>query len=75
MQLGPIWETPSKGPPLGPGVLAFARAARLIAVGGIDTPARVREAIAGGADGVAVIRAAWTHDVAAVTELVAAARR
>lgn len=73
MQLGPIWETPGKGAPLGPGVLAFARAARLVAVGGIDSPERVREAIAAGADGVAVIRAAWMRDVAQVLELVAAA--
>ena len=75
MQLGPIWETPGKGTPLGPSVLAFARTARLIAVGGIDSPARVREAIAGGADGVAIIRAAWSRDAAAVAELVAAAAR
>jgi len=75
VQLGPIWDTPGKGAPLGLGVLAFARAARLIAVGGIDSPERVREAIAAGADGVAVIRAAWTRDIAAVMELVAAAIR
>ena len=74
MQLGPIWETPGKGPPLGTGDLAFARRARLIAVGGIDTPARAAEAIAAGADGVAMIRAAWTMDLRAFEDAVATAR-
>lgn len=63
VHLGPIFETPSKPgkPPLGPGVLAAPRGrARLVAVGGIDTPARAREAAQAGADAVAVLRAAWS---------------
>jgi len=64
VQLGPIWPTPGKDAPLGPGVLAIRRAlpptTRLVAVGGIDRPERAREAAAAGADAVAVIRAAWT---------------
>lgn len=73
VQLGPIFATPSKeryGPPLGPAALTAARAAldamagagrlvRLVAVGGIDGPARARAARAAGADAVAVIRAVW----------------
>lgn len=64
VQLGPIWDTPGKGPPLGPAALAAARAAlpagtRLVAVGGIDGEARIREALRAGADAVAAIRAAW----------------
>jgi len=63
IHLGPIWPTPSK-----PGVTALGldalRAphgtAKLVAVGGIDTPERAREAAAAGADAVAVIRAAWS---------------
>lgn len=74
MQLGPIFDTPGKGPPLGTGNLAFARGARLIAVGGIDTPARAAEAIAAGADGVAMIRAAWTADLRAFDDAIATAR-
>ncbi len=74
MQLGPIFATPGKGPPLGTGNLAFARGARLIAVGGIDTPARAAEAIAAGVDGVAMIRAAWTADLRAFDDAVTAAR-
>lgn len=64
VQLGPIWETPGKGPPLGPVALMAARAvvgnARLVAVGGIDTPARRTDALAAGAHAVAAIRAAWS---------------
>lgn len=67
IQLGPIWPTPSKaalGDPLGPGVLEARRAlsdrVQLVAVGGIDSPERAREAAAAGADAVAVIRAFWT---------------
>ena len=64
IQLGPIYETPGKGPRLGPAALGvraqLPAATRLVAVGGIDTPERAREAIAAGADAVAVIRAAWT---------------
>jgi thiamine-phosphate pyrophosphorylase len=65
VQLGPIWPTPAKpDAPIGPGVLAVradlpARVA-LVAVGGIDSQARAREAAAAGADAVAVIRAFWT---------------
>ena len=65
IQLGPIWRTPGKGEPLGPLVLEGARAiigtrAQLIAVGGIETPERVKSALRAGADGVAAIRAAWS---------------
>jgi thiamine-phosphate pyrophosphorylase len=62
IQLGPIWPTPSKPTvvPLGPAALAWPHgAAALVAVGGIDTPARAAEARAAGATAVAVIRAAW----------------
>lgn len=63
VHLGPIFETPSKPglAPLGLEVLGTARgAARLVAVGGIDSPARAREAAQAGADAVALIRAAWS---------------
>jgi thiamine-phosphate pyrophosphorylase len=63
VQYGPIWATPSKGPPIGPDALRLAprktRRGRLVAVGGIDGPARARTAALAGADAVAVIRAAW----------------
>lgn len=68
VQLGPIWATPSKagmGAPLGPAALTAARpqvAGTLVAVGGIDGPARVAAAIAAGADAVAAIRAWWQAD-------------
>ncbi len=68
VQLGPIWSTPSKagmGEPLGSAALAAARpriAGQLVAVGGIDDPARVAAAIAAGADAVAAIRAWWCSD-------------
>ncbi|MGE0548769.1 MAG: thiamine phosphate synthase [Kofleriaceae bacterium] len=75
VQLGPIWPTPSKPDrPLGSAALAASTDGRcIVAVGGIDGPARAREAVAAGADAVAVIRAAWTQDalaamVAAVDE-------
>jgi thiamine-phosphate pyrophosphorylase len=65
VQLGPIWESPGKGPPLGPPALAAARSglthARLVAVGGIDGEDRAREALRAGADAVAAIRAVWAH--------------
>jgi len=66
VQLGPIWDTPGKGPPLGPAALTAARAglsdaARLVAVGGIDDLDRARLALASGADAVAAIRAVWSH--------------
>jgi thiamine-phosphate pyrophosphorylase len=67
IQLGPIWETPSKaafGSALGPAVLGvrtqLSDRVLLVAVGGIDSPARARDAFAAGADAVAVIRAFWT---------------
>ncbi len=63
IQLGPIWPTPSKPtvPGLGEAALAWPHgAAALVAVGGIDTPARASVAAAAGADAVAVIRAAWS---------------
>ncbi len=68
--IGPIYSTPSKaafGPPLGPEVLKGLRVRAkipILAVGGI-TPDRVREVLAHGADGVAVIRA--ISDAADVT--------
>jgi thiamine-phosphate pyrophosphorylase len=63
VHLGPIWATPSKPTaiPLGEAALAAPRGdAVLVAVGGIDSPARATAAAAAGADAVAVIRAAWT---------------
>ena len=65
IQLGPIWRTPGKGEPLGPLVLEGARAiigtrAKLVAVGGIETPERVKAALRAGADGVAAIRGVWS---------------
>jgi thiamine-phosphate pyrophosphorylase len=62
--LGPIWATPGKGPPLGPGALTAARAAlpssvTLVAIGGIDSDGRAAEARAAGADAVAGIRWFW----------------
>lgn len=63
VQLGPIWATPHKGEPLGLQALAVRRElpahVKLVAVGGIDGPARARHAASAGADAVAVIRAAW----------------
>jgi thiamine-phosphate pyrophosphorylase len=74
VQLGPIWDTPGKGPPLGVAALAVKTRAKLVAVGGIDRPERARAATDAGADAVAVIRAAWTTSDpgAAIAELVAA---
>jgi thiamine-phosphate pyrophosphorylase len=77
VQLGPIFETPSKRgilEPLGVEALELRLGVPLVAVGGIDSPARARDAVRGGADAVAVIRAAWTVDdpAAAIAELVAA---
>lgn len=64
VHLGPIFATPSKPgvTPLGTGILSIRHAAKLVAVGGIDTPELAREAALAGADAVAVIRAAWTGD-------------
>lgn len=63
VHLGPIWSTPSKPdvPALGERALAGPRGpAPVVAVGGIDSPARAQRAAAAGASAVAVIRAAWT---------------
>jgi thiamine-phosphate pyrophosphorylase len=65
VQLGPIWDTPHKGPPLGPAALGAARdaiagRAQLVAVCGIDGGGRAREARRAGADAVAAIRAVWS---------------
>lgn len=63
IHLGPIWATPSK-PGMTPLGLDALRAphgtAKLVAIGGIDSPERAREAATAGADAVAVIRAAWS---------------
>jgi thiamine-phosphate pyrophosphorylase len=62
IQLGPIWATPSKPDaiPLGLDALRAPHGtAMLVAVGGIDSPERAREAALAGADAVAVIRGAW----------------
>ena len=85
VQLGPIWATPSKaglGEPLGVEALAAQRGglapgAVLVAVGGIDGPARAEAAAAAGADAVAVIRALWlaADPAAAARALVAAVER
>jgi thiamine-phosphate pyrophosphorylase len=81
IQLGPIYETPGKGPRLGPAALGvraqLPATTKLVAVGGIDTPERAREAIAAGADAIAIIRAAWTcsDPAATVAEFVEASVR
>jgi thiamine-phosphate diphosphorylase len=58
VQLGPIFDTPGKRA-IGVAALRGARAGT-IAVGGIDSPERASLAAAAGADGIAVIRAAWS---------------
>lgn len=63
IHLGPIWPTPSKptATPLTEAALAAPHGrALLVAVGGIDSPARAQLAAASGASAVAVIRAAWS---------------
>lgn len=63
IHVGPIWATPSKpdAKPLGLAALGAPHGtAKLVAVGGIDTPDKARDAARAGADAVAVIRAAWT---------------
>jgi thiamine-phosphate pyrophosphorylase len=76
VQLGPVFSTPGKGPPLGLPALAIRRdlpaSTRLVAVGGIDGPARARHAALAGADAVAVIRAAWQGAPAVIGKLVEA---
>jgi len=71
VQLGPIFDTPGKGPPLGVAALRDARAAlpahvRLVAVGGISDAARAAACRAAGADAVAAIRAAWQASAVAL---------
>ncbi len=68
VQLGPIFETPGKGPALGLDALRAARAAigdraRLVAIGGITDRARAAACRAAGADAVASIRAAWSPGI------------
>jgi thiamine-phosphate diphosphorylase len=58
--LGPIWSTASHpgAPGLGPGAIAQALPARVVAIGGI-TPDRVPLCVEHGAAGVAAISALW----------------
>ena len=74
VQYGPIFDTPGKGPALSLDALAVRRElpshVQLVAVGGIDSPVRARHAAAGGADAVAVIRAAWLQSPQFIAELV-----
>jgi thiamine-phosphate pyrophosphorylase len=73
IHLGPIWPTPSKpsATPLGPAALSHPHGnALLVAIGGIDSPARAQLAAASGASAIAVIRAAWSG--ASLAPLVAA---
>jgi thiamine-phosphate pyrophosphorylase len=77
VQLGPIWSVPDKGAPLSPSMLRSVRGelsprTDLVAVGGIDSPARAREVAAAGADAIAVIRAAWSSTPARLAALVTA---
>ena len=76
VQYGPVWSTPNKGPAVGVDALAVRRelppGTRLVAVGGIDGPARARHAALSGADAVAVIRAAWQGGLDVVARLVEA---
>jgi thiamine-phosphate pyrophosphorylase len=66
VQLGPIFATPNKGAPLGADVLGVRSQlpdhVSLVAVGGIESAERARQAAYAGADAVAVIRAAWRDD-------------
>jgi len=72
--LSPIFATPGKGPPLGPGAIIKARTclgvagrpAALIALGGIDA-CSAPACLAAGADGVAAIRADPAAVIAALT--------
>jgi thiamine-phosphate pyrophosphorylase len=61
--IGPVWDTPSKrayGTPLGLDVVRGAASlpVRVFALGGVDSPERAAQAVAAGAWGIAVIRAA-----------------
>lgn len=64
VQLGPIWETPGKGPALGVKAIQALRREEMygtiVAVGGIESSGQAYDAAEAGADAVAVIRAAWT---------------
>jgi thiamine-phosphate pyrophosphorylase len=80
VQLGPIWEVEGKAPPLGVEALAvrasLPAAAALVAVGCIDSAERAFAAARGGADAVAVIRAAWSSEAGStITKLVDAVER
>lgn len=74
VQYGPIFDTPNKGPALGLDALAVKREMRegvsLVAVGGFDAPEKARHAAAGGADAIALIRAAWTRSPTFLADLV-----
>jgi thiamine-phosphate pyrophosphorylase len=73
VQFGPVWAVPGKGEAIGAEALNVKLAgARLVAVGGIDGPARARHAALAGADAVAVIRAAWQGDPDVIGKLVEA---
>lgn len=73
VQYGPIFDSPGKGPALGLDALSVRsemKASTLVAVGGFDSPEKARHAAAGGADAIAIIRAAWTRSPSFVAELV-----
>lgn len=63
IHLGPIWAAPGKDAPIGLDPLDvrgdMPAGVQLVAVGGIDSPTRARQAASAGADAIAVIRAAW----------------
>jgi thiamine-phosphate pyrophosphorylase len=77
IQLGPIFDTPDKTA-IGPGALQLRRelppTTHLVAVGGIDSPARAAAAVSAGADAIAAIRALWSaaDPAATIAALVAA---
>lgn len=72
--LGPVWATPSHPGRAGIGLAALAAATRhgvrVLALGGVDDPQRVRAALAAGAHGVAGIRLFHREDLG---EVIAAA--
>ncbi len=60
VQLGPVFDTPGKGTPIGLAALRVASASGpIVAVGGFDGDERVRQAREAGAIAVAAIRAVW----------------
>jgi thiamine-phosphate pyrophosphorylase len=61
VQLGPVFGTPGKPPPIGVEALraACVGGGAVVAVGGFDRAERVRAARDAGADAVAAIRAVW----------------